>query len=503
MAEEKVKKNKSKFIIAVALIALGVIFNKFTLQFLLVKDGVISSIGKNLVILLLQATLISTGVLLLKGKPFVRFKTTRDPASFMGILGIIFTLALLPPVFGRIFAMAPLYPGEIRGLWIFSLAMLALSFFIIFNKSKKRTETAMMFFSLLFLIFIELAVRLAVNIASPRTKDAMAGLCNRTYPDYTLYTGHPFMQYIYNPAYTMKTDTSAEAFHPFNRFGFKGSDYPYEKPKNTIRIACLGGSTTAHGYPKMMEDYMKTAQSADSVRFECMNFGVSGFSTAHSVVNFALNALDFDPDYIVVLHGWNDEMVRNFPQDKFKSDYSHGFMYYHEPAIPDALPIRISVIYRYMKQALTNEPVWAFLQSATVTRGPDQLSADAEKYKWQNMNELAPYKRNLETILDLALARGIQPALLTMAHTVNPKQPHYYIYPHIDQCNEIARQLAAGKYKDSIIFVDMDSLITGKHDDYFIDLAHMAPEGDNYLAKVTGDAILKDYFGRAAKSDLK
>jgi hypothetical protein len=500
---ENNQKQNGKFrrLLAIAFIVLGVLLNKFVLEKIVTADGQITSFSKNALIALAQFILILCGILLLLKKPLLRLYIVRTPTLIVGIIGLFFTLLISPPVFGRIFAMAPLLTNEIGGLWIFFLIMLSISVFFIFYRGRFSNELTLIFFSFLFLLFIELSVRLVVNVSSRRARDMLAGLANRTYPEMTLYSGHPFMQYTFNSGFVTHDDTSGGSLKLFNRYGYKGPDYPYKKPPHTIRIACLGGSTTAHGYPKMMEEYIKTLPEVknDSLIFECMNFGVSGYSSSHSVVNLALNVIDFQPDYIVLHHGWNDEMVRNVPSDKFKSDYSHGFIYYHEPEIPDRFPIRISVIYRYFKQALTGVPVWAYLIPATVTRDPDRLLADAEKYQWKNLEELEPFRRNYETMIDLALARGIQPVIVTMPRTVNPQLPFYYVHPHVDQCNTIARE-TYNKYQDKVIFVDLDSLITGKRDDYFLDLGHMEEEGERLKASEIGNAIIKHYYGDGSKS---
>ena len=105
---------------------------------------------------------------------------------------------------------------------------------------------------------------------------------------------------------------------------------------------------------------------------------------------------------------------------------------------------------------------------------------------------MKPYRRNIETIIDLAIRRNIKPVLTTQPHTVNEKLAHYYIYPHVDQCNAIARELR-GVYGDAVIFVDLDSMMTGKMDEVFLDLGHMNDTGISFKAEQIGGAILQDF----------
>src|SRR4030095_14123746 len=98
-----------------------------------------------------------------------------------------------------------------------------------------------------------------------------------------------------------------ENLSTFNNFGFVGRDFAYAKPPGVIRIAALGASTTADGYPAMLEEYLNALQSN---RFEVMNFGQGYWTSAHVLVNFVLNVIDFAPDYIVIHQAANDELAR-------------------------------------------------------------------------------------------------------------------------------------------------------------------------------------------------
>jgi hypothetical protein len=55
-------------------------------------------------------------------------------------------------------------------------------------------------------------------------------------------------------------------------------------------------------------------------------------------------------------------------------------------------------------------------------------------------------------------------------------------------------------YQGQILFADIDSLITGKHDEFFVDLAHMTKEGEESMGHEIADTILKDYRGYVTKS---
>jgi hypothetical protein len=52
----------------------------------------------------------------------------------------------------------------------------------------------------------------------------------------------------------------------------------------------------------MMEDYLNAHASAGDGRFEVLNFGLGFYTTAHSLVNYVLNVVDYHPGYLVIHH---------------------------------------------------------------------------------------------------------------------------------------------------------------------------------------------------------
>ena len=485
------RKEKVAVVLGCVFILIGLIFNKYTLERTVIADGEISSTGRILLVAAVQLLFIGVGIFLILKRPHIDIRIRKDFTVVIGLAGIITGVLLTPPLFSRIFAVSALLGCEIKGLWFFSIALIAVSLLFILYRGKGKNEMALFLFAALFIISIELTARLFVVCFLPGAKQNLAKLANRTYIEYSIYKGHPFVQYAHNPAYHTISDTISKVWESFNKFGLIGPEYEYAKPENVVRIACLGGSTTAKGYPRQMEIYLNGLQDDDSYRFEVMNFGIGRYTTAHLLVNFVLNVVNYDLDYIVIHSAWNESIVRN-TRFGFRSDYSHALKYYHEPLIYDRFPIRISIIYRYMKDILTSEPSWAFIHSAIIVRNPDELLADAEEFGWNNLDELKPYRRNIETIIELALLRSIKVVLVTQPHSVNPRAPYYYIAPHVDQCNAVMREIGA-EYADRILFVDLDETMTDKMDELFFDLCHMYKEGIKFKAQQIGEVIFDDW----------
>lgn len=86
--------------------------------------------------------------------------------------------------------------------------------------------------------------------------------------------------------------------------------WPIEKQPGRKRIVFLGGSTSqpddGRSYPERTVALLNAAAGTDA--FECVNMGMSSYSTHQSLMALERNALPRNPDCVVVYHGWNDAM---------------------------------------------------------------------------------------------------------------------------------------------------------------------------------------------------
>jgi hypothetical protein len=196
-------------------------------------------------------------------------------------------------------------------------------------------------------------------------------------------------------------------------------------------------------------------------------------------VNFALNVVNFAPDYVIFMEAWNDSRARRAVKG-FRSDYSHAFKVFEPPRfIADRYLVRWSVAYRML---LPQVPYWAHVESSALK---DRKLSE----RFDNVDELRPYRRNVKSIVLLARGHGAAVVLATMPRTTDPNQAHFFLADHIDQSNEVMRDLAGELGKD-VTFVDLDREITGKHE-VFVDVAHTNEEGKRMVAGRIADAILE------------
>lgn len=108
--------------------------------------------------------------------------------------------------------------------------------------------------------------------------------------------------------------------HHTNSFGFRGPEFTRDKEPGTRRIAFLGDSIT-FGEGVTEEDVFARAvcrelTAREAGRFECQNWGVSGYNSEQEAGLLRLWVLDFDPDVVVLSYAFNDPQPRMWRRNR-------------------------------------------------------------------------------------------------------------------------------------------------------------------------------------------
>lgn len=126
-----------------------------------------------------------------------------------------------------------------------------------------------------------------------------------------------------NPRFRYPRSTTLPGGLTTNNFGFRSPDLTVDKPPRTIRIACVGASTTVdshhftHSYPELLPHWLGlwAASKGLDLHFEVINAGREALQSSdiRAIVQYEL--LPFDVDYIVYYEGANQcgisEMLRS------------------------------------------------------------------------------------------------------------------------------------------------------------------------------------------------
>jgi lysophospholipase L1-like esterase len=132
---------------------------------------------------------------------------------------------------------------------------------------------------------------------------------------------HPYLVYAPNPAYR-----SSDGLNRHNSLGFRGAEFPVEKPPGVYRVVCIGGSSTYDN--DVRDDSLTwTAQLERILRedyrrpeIHVINAGYGGYTTWESVNNLQFRVLDLEPDLVIIYNATNDVKARLVPPEAYRRD---------------------------------------------------------------------------------------------------------------------------------------------------------------------------------------
>lgn len=417
-----------------------------------------------------------------------RFRVQSRPALVLAVVGAGVAGLLYPTVFDPLFALQPMDAEFAHQLWRASQVVLAGGVLVgLLALVTRASAVASLYFALLLLIGGELGFRLFLRHLAPDGFEAthLARVPEAPQTDGRAeHADHPFVHY---------TGMPYSASGPYNAYGFRGPTWSLDKAPGTLRVALLGGSTTEWGLGDTLQQALDGAMAGDAPPVEVLNFGLAGWTSTHSASNFLLTVQDFQPDAVVVHHGWNDHGMSGgaCPRGDYSSMLNtHPQM--HAPIQGRAL-LRASALLRLATvQAATTtgadccgRPAWSPFTRLNEDGPPAGQRCGDDIYALRGA--LWPYERNLQAIVTLARARGAEPFVLTMPRTQDRSKDRVTDegIAHIDAANVVNRRVAT---QLQARLVDLDAAISPRNE-LFGDLAHMTPEGNRVKDQLLAQAL--------------
>jgi len=119
--------------------------------------------------------------------------------------------------------------------------------------------------------------------------------------------------FLPRPGYEIK---GARIGIKINSLGFRGDEFSLQKPPNTIRIVCLGASTTFSAevstndaaWPHQLQEKLRAAYPGRNI--EVINAAVGGYTTTENLRNLKHRVLPLNPD-LVIYYEANNEIVKD------------------------------------------------------------------------------------------------------------------------------------------------------------------------------------------------
>lgn len=238
----------------------------------------------------------------------------------------------------------------------------------------------------------------------------------------SIYQWHPFIGFSYkqNISFTGSHPKQKEAAEiKVDKYGFLNptNQLTYNKSPGQIRIATVGGSTTANlnlSYRDNWPGYLGllVQKAFPDKEIQVINAGIPGFDTAQSIGNLALRVMPFKPDIVIIYHSYNDlKAIRK--QNQFKPDYAHihrkPFGYRKPP--------------HWIVRLCNHSMLYVRLRNWLRDLKMKNVSASGKKVNWRNENRLSEipdhaantFKQHVQALVAIAKAGGAQVVLSSFA----------------------------------------------------------------------------------------
>ncbi len=245
--------------------------------------------------------------------------------------------------------------------------------------------------------------------------------------------------------------------------------FAFKKIGNTLRIACLGASTTMNQYPQYLKEKLSQTIS-QSYMYEVMDFGCDGWTLTESTVNYLIRIQDFSPDFVIVHHGMNDLAGRMWPH--YKPDYTHYRKTYDEHILGhisrEYLSFSWMMTYLLFQSGMSSIDI---INLTTHTIPHEQLNHNPDP------ETLEAFARNLKTLHTVVHSHNGQLIYAPMAY--NSEKAQFYDPKLIEEFNTRGTEIA---HENNIPVVDTHTHLKN-HPDWFKDIVHLNQEGNKLKAE--------------------
>jgi len=333
----------------------------------------------------------------------------------------------------------------------------------------------------------------------------------RVFVPYTppTYAQHPYASHVWSPnlslSYRTRRGEGELMTLETDAFGFRGKRLKtLEKPAGTVRVFFVGASviagvdyTEADSIPGLVESGLDERLGA-GVHVECANAALSGVGIQHSFSTFSHLVLPFEPDYLVLYEGINDELDAVDP----RFDPTH---YGQRITTPQPLANWFNAHLRLMQLSARirmSQGANPFTQ-----RNPNDV--DRPITEWPKL-DLEPgfkdWRRYLSMIEAVAKATGVKLVIVTQGCLWQDPMPDAerkllrYAFRFGDRITVPELVKNHRRYMEEVkafaragghILVDAEPLLP-KDAAHFIDDFHPTLESNKILAKAIADGIAND-----------
>jgi len=288
-------------------------------------------------------------------------------------------------------------------------------------------------------------------------------------------------------------------FQQHNSLRYRNQAFSLEKPKEQVRILALGGSTT-YMYPYIPNPEQCWTGQLEAILKEeidsqtlVINGGISFGTSAELLSSYVFRHQYLKPDSLILHTGGND--IASLMFENYDPEYTHfraagsGL----HPRKFEGTLLRKSRFFRlfYAYWLNTTESVYQAIPLPF-----DQLDRE-EVFKRVENNESPGFRRNLETLIQLAQKQGTQVVLFgylqARAEDLAKNVPvlkglEPALVVGLEKHYAIMQELSK-KYNIPFIIPEQDLF----EDEWFLDNCHLNEEGDSVKGQILFDHFLSHH----------
>jgi lysophospholipase L1-like esterase len=275
-----------------------------------------------------------------------------------------------------------------------------------------------------------------------------------------------------------------------NSWGFRGPEVSLEKPPGTLRVLCLGGSTTydTNSDGETWEDDLQSrlADAYPGQKIEVLNFGMNAASMPFHVTQFALLGVNFRPDLVIVYAGHND-LWSGLGLKGFRPDYSHQIGHWDDS--------RRSIQHYLPAWAMRSVAVTGIAYMIDHLRG---IEYDLVRQIWRNapraddnLEGFWAFRNSMISIDGMARAHGGKTLIVTP----------FWSFRDTDRTNRLVSEIRKAAEAAGLPVLDAANLLPKGDVSLVVDDVHFSAKGSRLFADMLADFIMVNgLLGNAASA---
>jgi|GEM_PF-6548757 len=277
-----------------------------------------------------------------------------------------------------------------------------------------------------------------------------------------------------------------------NEDGFRLREYKMSKAPGEWRIAILGGSSV---YGTGVTPFRTTPRALQTLCREqgisnvnVLNFGMSGYTSTNELILLFTYVMQFQPDLVIILDGWNDNGTR------FYVPNAGPFMSRYKKVLDDS-NAHISTYGMAAQLVMNGTQIGRFLLPLVVpesllSKGDLQIRTAAKDLKrpikTTTDTSADTYMKNLRAMNGILNSFNIDHLFILQPIDHQSTNEYVSVYPEFSKAFFNACSLTSTPCYDAANL--MEGLNQNKR--YFIDPVHLTDEGNRLMAAVIFDVLV-------------